>query len=33
MTPKVSGPASPVALQNHADSIAEFRKIRIRRLD
>jgi hypothetical protein len=33
LSAKVSGPASPVALQNHADSIAQFRKIRIRRLD
>jgi hypothetical protein len=29
----VSGPPSPIALQNHADSIAQFRNIKIRRLD
>jgi hypothetical protein len=29
----VSGPPSPIALQNHADSIAQFRNIRVRRLD
>jgi hypothetical protein len=28
----VAGPPSPIALQNHADSIAQFRNVKIRRL-